>query len=89
MSKAQTLTTADLTTIFGVSHMTIHNWKKGTPTKDPLPTVETGTRNVLFPVAGIKRWAKVEGVAIVVDPDKLLAKPAQRKPGPKPRGKAH
>lgn len=66
------LTTTHLVTLFGVSSMTIANWRKGIVSRDPLPTEQNG-RNVGFLPAKIKAWAKKYDVQLHADPVALLA----------------
>jgi hypothetical protein len=79
------LTTADLQKAFGVTAMTIHNWRKGTPQRPALKTKSDG-RRVAFAEAAVRRWAEKAGVA-VVDESALLGGLARGKPGPKPAPK--
>jgi hypothetical protein len=63
MAQAQTLTNRQVIAGFRVSDITIFNWRKGTATKDPLPSSnEDGTR-VLYKPTEVKRWAKAHGLA--------------------------
>lgn len=82
---ARRLTTRDLTEAFGVTLMTIANWKAGTPTRTPLPFVKEG-RAVRFNAAKVRRWAEANGIAFA--DEKALEGTASRKPGPKPREQA-
>jgi len=88
MSTRNAITTKAIQQAFAVSHMTVHAWRKGTPSKDPLPVIETGTRDVLFKPADVKRWAKAHKIDIVdakaLDPSNV----DHAKPGPKAKAKA-
>lgn len=60
----------DLARGFKVSTVSLHLWRKGTPTKAPLPhEVVTigGQRRVAFNVAATKAWAKKHGLDFDVD----------------------
>jgi hypothetical protein len=73
----------DTMQVFGVSHMALYLWRQGTPTKTALPTVEIeGSREVRFAPPVLKRWAKENDVAILVDPSTFVGGKAT-KPGPK------
>lgn len=82
----QKLTTADLQKAFGVTGMTVHNWRKGTPQRPALPAESDG-RRVVFSAEAVRRWAVKAGVP-VADESALLAGTAPGKPGPKPAAKA-
>lgn len=94
MATAKILTSKQVQTAFGVAHMTIHNWRKGTATKDPLPCElsdpEAVKPRISFRVIALKQWAKRNGVEFAVDPESLITEveaPAS-KPGPKKRQRA-
>lgn len=63
--------------------MTIYNWQRGTPTRDPLPAERDG-RKVGYPVAKIRKWAEKHNLQLLADPDVLVGTGILR-PGPKPR----
>ena len=73
----------DLARGFNVSTVSLHLWRKGTPTKEPLPhEVVTigGQRRVAFGVAATKAWAKKHGLEFNLD----AAKAGEvKKAGPK------
>ncbi len=72
------LTTRDLKVGFGVGHMAIYNYRKGTPTKKPLPFKKDDKGHVTFPSSKVIAWAEKHGVAF-----KLPKNPGSReKPGP-------
>lgn len=73
--KPKTLTNQNLITLFGVTGMTIYNWRRGTPTKAPLPCPAT-------PVEA-RAWAKRHGVPMTCDPRTLLGVGGAKR-GPKP-----
>lgn len=80
MTKA-ILTTKDLVAAFGVTSMTISNWRKGSPTKTALPTKQRG-RFVCFEPERVQRWANSNSVPILA-PKKLAGGAERLKPGPK------
>lgn len=63
MATAKTLTTKQITQLFGVSAMTVSTWRKGTPQIVPLATtpVKGDPRAVAFKVSDVKAWAKTVG----------------------------
>jgi transcriptional regulator with XRE-family HTH domain len=73
MAKDKELTTKDLCDRFGVTLMTINNWRKGTKRITALP-FETRTRvaarghgtEVYFLESKVKKWAKDNNVREVV-----------------------
>lgn len=77
---------------FGVTSMTLFMWRKGTPTRTPLP-VEIDNKHaikprVFVPVASAKAWARNHG--LIFDPSGVMNRGVATKPGPKPRtGKSH
>lgn len=82
MTAATQLSTKDLMAGFNVAHMTIYNWRQGTPTKDPLPCIVRG-RSVSFDARRTAAWAKKYGIAF-----KMPTVPAAKgRPGPKSAGK--
>jgi len=83
MTTSKTLSTKALMQAFAVSHMTINSWRKGSPSKEPLPVVATDDRSVLFKPAEVKRWAKAHKIEIF-DADALIPGAVEAvKPGPK------
>ncbi len=81
MTKMTRLTTKDLLAAFGVTPMTIANWRAGTPTRTPLPYEKQG-RAVNYRSDRIQKWADKNGVPIP-DPLALLGGAGRGKPGPK------
>lgn len=77
---AKKLTTKDLTRAFGVTGMTITNWRKGTPTRKPLP-FRTKGRAVQYDAAKVARWASQHEMPLV----EPLEPQGRQKPGPKVR----
>lgn len=75
----------DLARGFKVSTVSLHLWRKGTPTKEPLPheiIKVGGQRRVTFGIAETKRWAKTHGLEF----DLVAAKSGEvQKAGPKAR----
>lgn len=61
MAKKQ-LSIAQLKAGFGVAHMTIFNWRAGTPTKEALPAEKGENGRVVFDAAAVKAWAKKHGL---------------------------
>ncbi len=89
MSQTNHLTTKNLMAAFGVSHMTISAWRKGTTTREALPTVDTGpSRDVIFKEGPVKAWAKKHKVEIL-DKEALVRQTVPvPKPGPKVKAPA-
>lgn len=72
--------------MFGVTHLTIYHWRKGTATRDALPvakpTKDEPPNAVRFDKARVLKWAKKHDVAIIASNPKV----ATSKPrGPKPK----
>lgn len=91
---ADRLTIAQAREVFAVTQMTLYLWRQGSATKAALPVekprVKLGEREgaVLIDPEKAVKWANKHGVAIAVDPAKILkrdAKAGSAKPGPKPR----
>lgn len=80
MPAAQTLTTEDLMRSFGVTHMTVFNWRQGSPTRAPLPFEQNG-RAVSFRPSKVEAWARKHGLVPVAP--LAPAGAARKKPGPK------
>jgi hypothetical protein len=82
---ARNLTNLDLLRVFGVTDVTIYNWRnpKEGARKTALPsTVKDG--RVTFTPSRVTAWAKKNEVPIAVDPAKVAAgAPTAKKPGPK------
>lgn len=82
------LTTPQVCAMFNVTHLTVLNWRKGTATKKPLPTLKP-TRDeapnaIRFDYEKTLAWASKNGVEVVVKNPQVVA----RKPrGPKPKAK--
>lgn len=79
MAKTQALTTKDLQAGFGVGHMTIFNWRKGSVTKAALPAITDEAGRVTFSLAAVKSWAKQHKLAFTAPTETA----AEGKPGPK------
>lgn len=71
------LSVKQLAQVFGVTEMTIYNWREETATKTALPKTRTA--------ALIEKWAKRNGVAIVQLPAAVLRSTPRAKTGPKPK----
>lgn len=81
----KTLTTKNLQAAFGVSHMTISAWRKGTATRTPLPTSAASKPTaVLFNVGPTQKWASKHGIPILIPLEDLVGQGVS-KPGPKPK----
>lgn len=65
---ANHLSTKQVMALAGVSHMTVYSWRKGSATREPLPTVDTGSISVAFSPAKLKAWAKKHGIELRHDP---------------------
>jgi hypothetical protein len=66
------LTITQLTKVFNTTNMTIYNWRKGTVTRRPLPTVPDAAQGrVLFDSKDVEKWAKEYHVPIVVPVNRL------------------
>ncbi len=82
-SLKNSITIKDTMQVFGVSHMALFLWRRGTPTKTALPTVKIeGSREVRFAPPVLKRWAREHDVPILVNPASFVGG-ARPKPGPK------
>lgn len=64
------LTTKQVCEMLGVTPMTVWQYRRGTPTKSPLPYNLDG-RNVIFDSKQTADWAKQNSVPIVVSAGKL------------------
>lgn len=74
--KVTKLTVKNLVTLFGVTAMTVHNWKKGSPSRPAMPDDLTPAK--------VKKWATQNGITMTCEPAALLGTDIN-KPGPKPR----
>jgi hypothetical protein len=81
MTKQNFLSTKQLCAGFGVSAVTISNWRKGTPGKTALPVAEHPGYGVRFDPAVIKAWAKEHGLKFSVAAAQAVGAST---PGPKP-----
>ena len=88
MAKSKPLTTKDLVLIFGVTPMTILNWRKPGEgsRKKPLPFTTRGV-SVEFSPIRVKAWANSHGLPMVHDPLDVAEGThlTKAKPGPKPK----
>lgn len=91
MAQSKPLTTKDLVLIFGVTPMTILNWRKAEEgsRKKPLPCKIKG-RSVEFNAFRVKAWANSNGVPMEHDPLDVAEGThlTKAKPGPKPKAEA-
>lgn len=75
-AKPGPLTTAHVQRAFGVGHMTVYNWRMGTPRRPAMPFTETprGDRTqISFHPSKLEAWAKKNGIEIKVPFDQVLA----------------
>lgn len=84
---ANRLTIKQAAEAFGVTVMTIFMWRKGTPTRTPLP-VEIDNPDaikprVFVPVTSARKWAANHN--LVFDPSGVIQHGMATKPGPKPK----
>jgi hypothetical protein len=91
-TKLPQLTSGQVCQVFGVSSMTLWNWRQGTKSLAPLPVATpkkaTEGRQVLrYNPVGLLAWAKKHGVVVAKTPEQVLAgaTAAASKPGPKQR----
>jgi hypothetical protein len=94
MAKPPVLNTKQVMTTFGVSQMTVHNWRRGSARRAPLPSFMPNwpaNSRPGFRVSDVKRWARQNGIEVLNDPLQVLAESAAAppvRPGPKPRPKS-
>lgn len=73
--------------VFGVTPMTLANWRKGSPQRTKLPTTTppngSNPNSVWYKVSDLKAWSKKNGIAMGDVTHLEHVTPA--KPGPKPR----
>lgn len=80
MATAATLTVKQAIAGFGVSDMTLYAWRKGIPSRDPLPHVVEG-RKVIMKLSEVKAWAKKYGLTFNESATAVSTEPV--KTGPK------
>lgn len=84
MAKAN-LSIAQVTAGFGITGLTLLNWRKGTATKEKLPhlakTTPGGRVSIAFEEAKVRAWAKKHGLEFKLAEAGAAAESA--KPGPK------
>jgi len=86
-----TITTPQVCQIFGVSHVAVSNWRKGSATRAALPVAKppkgASPRSIFFDSGKVLAWAKKHKVAVAVDATTLAGITASTaepvKPGPK------
>lgn len=68
-----TLTTPQVMQIFGVSHVTVYQWRQGSGSKKALPckTGKPTPRSVAFDPVKIETWANAHNIPMLYDPVKL------------------
>lgn len=85
MATAKSLTIKQALVAFGVAHMTLHNWRKGSPTKEPLPfevdNPEAVKPRVSFKLSTTKAWARKHKIEFAFDPE-LAAEGKEPKKAP-------
>lgn len=91
MAAKKLLTSKDVMVLFGVSLMTTINWRKGSPTRDPLPSKELPGKvgSVGFACSDVRRFAKHYGLEMTAEPESFLnAEEGKAKTCPKVKIKA-
>jgi len=84
MSRSQVLNSRNIMSLFGISHMTVYNWRAGSSGRDPLPVNLTTQGGVEFPVTRIKAWARKHQIPMTMDPESLVGVGVGTR-GPKPK----
>lgn len=81
------LTIGQAAAVFGVSTMAIFVWRRGTTTREPLPTChnEEDSRFPRFKVSDLRRYAKAYGLKFAREPQDVVDTWHHVKPGPKPK----
>ncbi len=91
MSDKNYLTIKDVMAKYGVTHMTVYLWRKGSAKRNPLPTVSAKKlerpTDVAFDPAVLEKWATKYGITaspaktstVEKRGPKVLAKPAAKK----------
>lgn len=73
-STAKSLTTSQAAIVFGVSEMSIFNWRKGIATRDPLPVLENPPDGrPRFSIPAVRRYARQYGLTLAREPEQVLA----------------
>lgn len=86
-ARSEPFTNTEMQAMSGVSLMTLHLWRQGTPTKAKLSATKDRAGRVRYPVRQTLAWMKRHGIVPREHPDDLAGAP-QRKSGPPPgRGK--
>ena len=83
MATAKMLTTKQVIAGFGVGHMTVYNWRKGSEKQPALPTNVDEAGRVSFKLQDVLAWAKKHGRRF--DATCIDAVAVDSKPGPKPK----
>lgn len=82
------LTVPEVCSMFGVTQLTLLNWRKGTKRRPPLPTLKPlksePPNAVRFSQSQALQWAKKNGVELAAPEPKVAAKSARRGPKSKP-----
>ena len=72
----KTLSNKQTMAAFGVSHVTLFNWRRGTATRDPLPCHKAPEgAAVEFKPTELKKYAKRYGLEFKIQPEAILADP--------------
>lgn len=87
MTTLTKINTPQAAAVFGVTTMTLANWRKGSPQRTKLPTTTppagSNPNSVWYKVSDLKAWSKKNGIDMGgVD---HLEPVVPAKPGPKPR----
>ena len=82
MPASQLLTPNHIAYLFGVSLITVHNWRKGTPTRGKLEVapVKGSPRSIGMKVSEVKAFAKRNGFTLTCNPQSLLSITQANKP---------
>lgn len=89
MSKTIQLTGPQVCRMFGITNMTLWNWRQGTKSVTPLPTLKpkkvSERPRVFYGASATLAWAKRNNIAVVESVEQVLKQPATGRPGPKPK----
>jgi hypothetical protein len=83
------LNTSHICRLFGVSTMTVWQWRQGTKMRAPLPVAATKKNQtkpeIRFNARSVLAWAKKHQLDLAESVDSVLESAPVRKSGPKPR----
>jgi hypothetical protein len=71
--RAVPFTNKEMQAMTGVSLMSLHLWRQGTPTKSPMPARKNDNGTVVYPVRSTMRWLKRHDIPLEVHPDDIDA----------------